>query len=271
MHDSTLASELKSFLSGGVGGCCLVITGHPFEVIKTQLQISNVTALEAIRSATRGGLRSLYAGVAAPLVGVVPIFAVSFASFDAAKAILASGKDPLPLHLIGIAGVLSAIPTTLLLGPGERLKVVAITGGLSTRKALEEILASKNPVRSLFRGSALTLGREGLGSFFYFSTYEALQRTFEEKTLSSIILGGSLAGFAYWLSSMPFDRLKTQTQAKLSGEPLRALPMLADIVRRQGIRGLYKGLGPALVRAIPANSACFLGVEGSRKVLDMMF
>ena len=33
----------------------------------------------------------------------------------------------------------------------------------------------------------------------------------------------------------------------------------------------YKGLGPAIVRAFPANAACFLGMEVSRKAMNALF
>jgi solute carrier family 25 (mitochondrial carnitine/acylcarnitine transporter), member 20/29 len=31
-------SQVKSFLSGGFGGVCAVLVGHPFDLIKTRLQ-----------------------------------------------------------------------------------------------------------------------------------------------------------------------------------------------------------------------------------------
>ena len=34
-----------------------------------------------------------------------------------------------------------------------------------------------------------------------------------------------------------------------------------------GIRALYKGLGPAIVRCFPANAALFLAYEGTERLL----
>ena len=47
--------------------------------------------------------------------------------------------------------------------------------------------------------------------------------------------------------------------------------ILAELIKEEGITGIYKGLGPAMVRAFLANAACFLGMEASRKYLDMLF
>ena len=43
------------------------------------------------------------------------------------------------------------------------------------------------------------------------------------------------------------------------------------LIQQEGIRSLYKGLGPAMMRAFPANAACFLGMETSRKAMDKYF
>jgi solute carrier family 25 carnitine/acylcarnitine transporter 20/29 len=41
MADTSL---LKTFLSGGAGGLCLVLVGHPFDLIKTRVQLGSTTA-----------------------------------------------------------------------------------------------------------------------------------------------------------------------------------------------------------------------------------
>jgi solute carrier family 25 carnitine/acylcarnitine transporter 20/29 len=43
------------------------------------------------------------------------------------------------------------------------------------------------------------------------------------------------------------------------------------MVREEGIGALFKGVAPALVRAFPANAACFLGMEASKSALDKLF
>lgn len=45
-------------------------------------------------------------------------------------------------------------------------------------------------------------------------------------------------------------------------------PEMARILKERGVRGLYNGLGPTLVRAFPANAALFLGVETGKKFFD---
>lgn len=75
------------------------------------------------------GFRGLYRGMATPLVGVTPIFAVSFWAYDMGKKIVYAAtpsrtSQDLTIPELAFAGFFSAIPTTLLMSPSERIKVV---------------------------------------------------------------------------------------------------------------------------------------------------
>jgi solute carrier family 25 carnitine/acylcarnitine transporter 20/29 len=92
-ESGSTASAVKSFIAGksliwgfmvgGFGGICAVLVGHPFDLIKVRLQTAEkgvyTGALDvAKKTIARDGLRGLYRGVGAPLIGVTPMFAVSF-------------------------------------------------------------------------------------------------------------------------------------------------------------------------------------------------
>ena len=57
MEDNTnwIASQVKSFLSGGLGGICLVLVGHPFDLIKVKVQTGTGTALQVLKEILRNG------------------------------------------------------------------------------------------------------------------------------------------------------------------------------------------------------------------------
>jgi len=68
---------------GGFGGVCAVLVGHPFDLVKVRLQTAEkgvyTGALDVVKnSLARDGFKGLYRGVSAPLIGVTPMFAVSF-------------------------------------------------------------------------------------------------------------------------------------------------------------------------------------------------
>ena len=66
----------------------------------------------------------------APLVGVAPIFALSFMGFGIGKK-LQQGGDPekkLSLAQLAVAGGISGVLTTVIMAPGERIKCLLQVG-----------------------------------------------------------------------------------------------------------------------------------------------
>jgi solute carrier family 25 carnitine/acylcarnitine transporter 20/29 len=290
---------LKAFLSGGAGGTCLVLAGHPFDVVKTRMQTAAVGAtpggsLGVLRSmVAEGGPRALFRGMSAPLLGVTPIFAVCFWAYgvgkDCMRALTGARSDgELTLPAIGVAGALSAVPTTAIMAPGERVKVLMVSGRgadgapfRSPRDVLAHLARVEGSAaagaRALFRGALPTLLRDGTGSFAYFGVYEGVKRWFAQgappgaaPSAAAVLVGGAAAGVANWFVALPLDVIKSRMQAS-SGAAGAAPNMAAvtrSIVAAEGLKGLYRGLAPALLRAVPANAACFSGQENARRWLD---
>jgi solute carrier family 25 carnitine/acylcarnitine transporter 20/29 len=42
------------------------------------------------------------------------------------------------------------------------------------------------------------------------------------------------------------------------------------LIKEEGVAGLFTGIRPALIRAFPANAACFFGMEVARKLFSFM-
>ncbi|KAJ9070331.1 hypothetical protein DSO57_1009174 [Entomophthora muscae] len=106
----------------------------------------------------------------------------------------------------------------------------------------------------------------------YFATYEILKDAFakhQTPSFYSTLFAGGFAGVTNWLVAIPADVLKSRIQT--SPNNLRIPQAYQHLVNAEGHAGLYRGLGPALLRAFPANAACFYGVEASRKFLDRLF
>ena len=268
-----MSDSLKAFISGGCGGAALVLVGQPFH----------------------GVARGLYRGTAPVLAGVAPVFALCFWAFAEAKAALralsgARSDRELSLLAVGLAGAMSAVPTTLIMAPGERIKIVMQTnaGFRGGATGVARQLLRTGGVRSLFRGSAATLLRDGAGSTAYFSVYEGLRRALTpagaaEPPTAAVLLAGGAAGAANWLVALPVDAVKSRIQweplaARLPAAaaaayepapPMRAVA--ARLYREGGLRAFYRGLGAVMLRALPANAACFFAMEESRKALDRLF
>lgn len=144
-------SALKSFVSGGVGGACCVLVGHPLDLVKVRMQTGGAGgSVFGMLSDTlrKEGVRGIYRGVSAPLTTVSPMFAVSFWSYDIGQRMVKSygqwgmteeeRSRPYVLSMgeICMAGAFSAIPTTGIMAPTERIKcLLQVQGGEVERGA----------------------------------------------------------------------------------------------------------------------------------------
>lgn len=298
------ASGLRSLAAGGVGGICAVIVGHPFDLVKVRLQTADkgvyTGAIDVVKKtiAREGLARGLYAGVSAPLVGVTPMFAVSFWGYDMGKKLVNNFStvpvvNNTPQYSIGqisAAGFFSAIPMTLITAPFERVKILLqiqgqkqlapgekpkYSGGVDVVRQLYK----EGGVRSVFRGSAMTLARDGPGSAAYFAVYEYVKRSLSPKdadgnatgelSLPAVMTAGGAAGIAMWIPVFPVDTIKSRIQTA-EGRPTIS-GVISGVYRSGGIKAFFPGFGPALARAVPANAATFLGVELAHKFMNRLF
>ncbi|KAL1748441.1 mitochondrial carrier domain-containing protein, partial [Schizophyllum fasciatum] len=287
--------QIKAFIAGGVGGVCAVLVGHPFDLTKTRLQTAPEGtykgAVDVVRKTlAKDGVTGLYRGVVPPLLGVTPIFAVSFWAYDASKKVVFAltpnrTSETLSTGELATAGFLSAIPTTLITAPVERAKVllqVQGQGGSAQKyKGVFDVIGQlykEGGVRSIFRGSMATIARDGPGSAAYFAAYEVTKKaltpaghTPAELHLGSIITAGGMAGVAMWAIAIPPDVLKSRIQSAPTGTYSGFMDCARKTIAQDGVAALWKGFGPAMARAFPANAATFLGVEYSRQLLDKLF
>ena len=71
---------------------------------------------------------------------------------------------------------------------------------------------------------------------------------------------GGLAGEALWLSSYPFDVVKSKMQSDGLGAERKYRSMrdcFAKTYRGEGLRGFWKGIAPTLLRAMPVSAGTF--------------
>ena len=190
---------------------------------------------------------------------------------------------------ISAAGFFSAIPMTLITAPFERVKVLLQIQGQKQLKPGEKPrysggvdvvrqLYKEGGIRSVFRGSAMTLARDGPGSAAYFATYEYLKRMLTPKdangnpgplSLPAVMAAGGAAGVAMWIPVFPVDTIKSRLQSA-EGRPTIG-GTIRGLYANGGLRSFFPGMGPAMARAVPANAATFLGVELAHKAMDKMF
>ncbi|XP_057837357.2 mitochondrial carnitine/acylcarnitine carrier-like protein [Cryptomeria japonica] len=263
-------------------------------------------AMDAVRqTVTAEGPQGLYKGMGAPLATVAALNAVLFTARGQMENLVRTGPG-IPLSVgqqvicgagAGVAVSMLACPTELVkcrlqaqsaLATGEAVAVATAgtTTGASTVVAAsikyngpmnvaKHVLKSEGGIIGLYKGLIPTLAREVPGNAVMFGVYEGLKqylaggRDTSELGRSALLTSGGLAGAACWLIIYPTDVVKSVIQIDDFRQPKYSgsIDAFRKIVASEGIKGLYKGLGPAMARSIPANAACFLAYEVTRSSL----
>ncbi|KFO95371.1 Mitochondrial carnitine/acylcarnitine carrier protein, partial [Calypte anna] len=215
------------------------------------------------------GVQGLYRGMAAPLIGVTPMFAVCFFGFGLGKRLQQRKPDDILTYpQLFAAGMLSGVFTTVIMAPGERIKcllqIQAATGETKYSGSLDcaKQLYREAGIRGVYKGTVLTLMRDVPASGMYFMTVSDL-------SVLRILFAGGLAGIFNWAVAIPPDVLKSRFQTAPAGKyPNGFRDVLRELIREEGVASLYKGFTAVMIRAFPANAACFLGFEVAMKFLN---
>ncbi|KAI5639370.1 hypothetical protein M9H77_00266 [Catharanthus roseus] len=291
----------KDLAAGTVGGAAQLIVGHPFDTIKVKLQSQPPPlpgqppkfsgALDAVRQTLAAeGPRGLYKGMGAPLATVAAFNAVLFSVRGQMETLLRSEPGAaLSVSQQVVCGAGAGVAVSFLACPTELIKCRLQAQSALASSGPEAAVAIKygGPVdvarhvvqsagtKGLFKGLAPTLAREVPGNAAMFGVYEALKKYLAggDDTSSlgkgSLMMCGGLSGAAFWAFVYPTDVVKSVIQVddykspKYSG----SIDAFRKTLASEGVKGLYKGFGPAMARSIPANAACFLAYEVTRASL----
>lgn len=291
-------SIVKNFIAGGFGGTCLVFAGHPLDTIKVRLQTQpyspdgKPTLYKGTYDCTKKIIRNegflgLYKGMAAPIIGVTPMYAICFFSFTMGKKLQQKSEDHVfSLRELFFAGALAGLSTTVILAPGERVKCLLQVQNANPSSTGPKYagpgdcfkqLYKQGGIRNVYVGTVATACRDVPSSGVYFMTYEFFQRilmpeggTRADLSPARTLFAGGMAGIVNWLVAIPADVLKSRQQTAAPGTYAGFADVLKKTLASDGIGGLYKGATPVMLRAFPANAACFLGYECAMKFLNYL-
>lgn len=241
-----------------------------------------------LRTATKTvgeeGIRALWKGAVPMAVGMMGENCAAFGVNEALKRAFPDndGEDYGDKHqrpnLLKpfLLGPITGIFAGLALLPGDVIKAktqVMKGTGLSSNHVLKKML-KRQGVKSLFCGLDGQLMLNGAFYAVFFGSYDLncyLFRTHVPNMPEELnyFLSGGFAGMMGWCVSMPFDVPKTKVQSGWDTKVIGSyFPAMVSVVKEHGFLGLYRGLGPTLTRAFPANAALFFGVEMGRKIFD---
>lgn len=270
-----------------------MLVGHPFDLVKVRQQTATgkdkatkgtiATLLDILKTEGFGGM---YRGVAAPMIAVAPIWATSFWGFDTGDKLVRMcvnlGPDaPLNILQLCVAGGFSALPTALVMVPCERIKcllqIQQSSKGGDGKKAkyggfrdCAGQLYKEAGLAGLYKGTALTLMRDVPGNMVYFGVYTLASRAFGSSPAAALA-AGALAGISFWPVILPMDCLKSRYQTAPDGTYKNIGDCYSKLIEEEGVAGMFRGIGPAMMRSAPANAVSFLGAEITKKALSKFY
>lgn len=283
-------------LAGSFGGMALVVVGYPFDTIKVRMQTSGRFSgmMDCVRQTVRNeGFGGFYKGVGSPLVGVTGVNAVAFFSYNQGLLLWArmfnQGKevDRTEYHAFPylMSGALTGVALSFVEGPVELFKSklqVQYDGSGQYRGSLDCAwkIFRNHGVRGVYQGLGATLARNIPANIAYFAFYEYLKymlgATVNPDAISpmAIMAAGGLAGAAYWVSSYPLDVIKSKMQIDHSEPAKRTYRNMFHTAKQLyatgGIKPFFVGFTPCLLRSFPANGACFLVYEATKKWMEKL-
>ncbi|KAG2586071.1 mitochondrial arginine transporter BAC2-like [Panicum virgatum] len=187
----------------------------------------------------------------------------------------------------GMAGVLAGHPLDTLrirlqqppppVSPGI---VDAPSRPPSAARLLRGILRAEGPA-ALYRGMAAPLASVAFQNAMVFQVYAILSRslgqessTSEPPSYASVAVAGVGTGALQTLILSPVELVKIRLQLEAAGHKHRRpgdhhgpVDMARDIFRREGLRGIYRGLTVTALRDAPAHGVYFWTYEYARERL----
>lgn len=174
-----------------------------------------------------------------------------------------------------MSGAFAGIANSVISGPIEHVRIRLQTQPHGAARlysgpidCIRKVSAHNGVLNGLYRGEAVTILREAQAYGVWFLAFEwmmnadAQRNNISRDTISQVKIAtyGGLAGEALWLSSYPFDVVKSKMQSDGLGADRKYQSMrdcFAKTYRGEGLRGFWKGIGPTLLRAMPVSAGTF--------------
>lgn len=276
--------HLRRLISGAVAGALSRTAVAPLETIRTHLMVgsngnSTTEVFQTIMKTE--GWTGLFRGNFVNVIRVAPSKAIELFAFDTANKFLtpAAGeqsKIPVPASLV--AGALAGVSSTLCTYPLELIKTrLTIQRGVYDNflHAFVKIVHEEGP-SELYRGltpSLIGVIPYAATNYFAYDTLKKLYRkTFKKQEISNVatLLIGSAAGAISSSATFPLEVARKHMQVgAVGGRQVykNMLHALLSILEKEGIEGLYKGLGPSCMKLVPAAGISFMCYEACKKIL----
>lgn len=280
-------SNFVHAFAGAIGSAVSMVVFYPLDTARTRLQVddkrqakhSPIVIAEIIKEE---GFRSLYRGLFPVVITLCCSNFVYFYTYSSLKAIVLGDlkSDPVKdLVFATIAGIINVLVTTPLWVVNTRLKLQGVK--FETDKYRD---AKKTQYRGIIDAILKIARFEGIAALWngtkpsivlasnpaiHFMVYETLKRYFQRtlniEELSGFLyfILGAVAKTVATIVTYPLQIIQSRSRAACSrnegGESMSR--SLAELVRAQGLKGLYKGMESKLLQTVLMAAFMFMVYE----------
>jgi hypothetical protein len=230
---------------------------------------------------------SLYAGMAGPLLASGAIRSFNFAVFDAVRRGMFHGDATHYNYLhhdsltnVAVASFVSGASTSLLTSPMAIIKTkqqitmmgfrqtVVDTFGVNRSRNSTTAKAWLRGISNFYIGFRVHFTCDAIGTAVYFTSYEFLKREIARRkpyddgnnthndnhlSLPERMICAAASGMICWSIIFPYDVLRSRLyyQSLSNRTQSTAFQIANDMIRKEGMRSLYRGVGVTVARAGP--------------------
>ncbi|KAI1466059.1 mitochondrial carrier [Daldinia caldariorum] len=289
-----------AFCAGGVAGAVSRTVVSPLERLKILFQVQSAGRNEYKLSVGKAlakmwkeeGWRGFMAGNGTNCIRIVPYSAVQFGSYNLYKRHFFEKYPNAPLSPLqrllcgGIAGITSVFFTYPLDIVRTRLSIqsasFAALGNMPKDKmpgmwsTMVTMYKQEGGLPALYRGIIPTVAGVAPYVGLNFMTYEFVRKYLtpegdQNPSAARKLLAGAVSGAVAQTCTYPFDVLRRRFQINTMSGMGYKYKSIGDAVRvilaQEGLRGLYKGLIPNLLKVAPSMAANWLSFEVTRDFL----
>ncbi|CRK48957.1 putative mitochondrial carrier like protein [Verticillium longisporum] len=290
---------VAAFCAGGVAGAVSRTVVSPLERLKILFQIQSA-GRDAYKLSVGQGLKKMWVeegwrgfmrGNGTNCIRIVPYSAVQFGSYNFYKRNIFEASPGAELSSVtrlicgGAAGITSVFFTYPLDIVRTRLSIQSASfAELGARpdhlpgmwSTLKSMYKTEGGMAALYRGITPTVAGVAPYVGLNFMTYEIV-RTYltpeGEQNPSAVrkLLAGAISGAVAQTCTYPFDvlrrRFQINTMSGMGYQYKGVTDAIKVILAQEGIKGLYKGIVPNLLKVAPSMASSWLSFELSRDFL----
>ncbi|KAK0108379.1 hypothetical protein ONS95_003190 [Cadophora gregata] len=288
-----------AFCAGGVAGAVSRTVVSPLERLKILFQIQSVGREEYKLSVGKGlakmwrdeGWRGFMRGNGTNCIRIVPYSAVQFGSYNFYKKFFepSPGGDLSSVSRLvcgGSAGITSVFCTYPLDIVRTRLSIQSASfAALSQTQrdrlpgmwaTLVTMYRTEGGILALYRGIIPTVAGVAPYVGLNFMTYELVRKYLTpegDKNPSAVrkLAAGAISGAVAQTCTYPFDvlrrRFQINTMSGMGYQYKSIFDAIHVIITQEGIKGMYKGIVPNLLKVAPSMASSWLSFEMTRDFL----